>query len=839
MYLNILRRRISPTKLKRDSEVVFRNAAKGKEIIGLLNLFVNSYLGKYKAEEHLKWLGPRENYIVPQKSSLDLKEQTKLDQEALKSKQNTSVKMNNFLEYSSQIEPELKKSDFNLFEKKTKELIRLNINKMTTWSTDDKVSAYVIIDKYINTEKDKKEFISLIMKLKKEELVDLFGDISKAVVFPLSVVDNNKNLNQKNTKKKKNSRNSTIENINFLKEELEFLKEEHILVEDFDSKWSWLTNELAEKYFISVLLPYYIVEPSLAYEKLNLLGFRNFCDTLKRKKIYFSVIKDKYLNLDPQKLIKILIEKIGADKANNKIENAKKKLKNFIKTISRSTIARSKRKLKLILDLGFSQTKCQECNIGVDLLVALQLHHPTESKEIQLNDIYKKSIKEYNLILEKFKNDKVELLCKNHHLEKQVFYPIIFKDIIFKEDLFSMSAEKIYAYIDNYLNTFAKTEKYKEILYEKYTSNNKEVPYDIKYNWKEQIKKWIKKRFVFKELFDGKCVVCGDSNLLHLGLHHIISDMKDLIEIWQSIAKLDCDEIMRLIIKEKCVCLCSNCHALITFKYYLYIREILKGFFTQQEIDKFSEEIMLKYNDAIERISNFKYDIKKINFKCPLKLDFSHKEAWKIHLITIYYYLKIKEKSFFFRNEILYDLGLFPPFIKVSIKKLIDIGYVRKFGSLLKYSLNDLLSKYSLTEKGLDKSLSLIQEYKNKANKIEGKIKEFLKNKGKFDFLDYTFSHDDKNLIHKKRYSDEEIKLKYCLIIFDLISKKGVNEFTAKELIPYFNFKYTYNAIWINLTSKLLSSNLIEEVYVDTQRKIFKFTEKGFNFVENGFESES
>ncbi len=72
---------------------------------------------------------------------------------------------------------------------------------MTTWSTDDKVSAYVIIDKYINTEKDKKEFISLIMKLKKEELVELFGDISKAVVFPLSVVDNNRNLNQKNKKK--------------------------------------------------------------------------------------------------------------------------------------------------------------------------------------------------------------------------------------------------------------------------------------------------------------------------------------------------------------------------------------------------------------------------------------------------------------------------------------------------------------------------------------------------------------------------------------------------------------------------------------------------------------
>ena len=70
--------------------------------------------------------------------------------------------------------------------------------------------------------------------------------------------------------------------LEFLEEELEFLEEERISIQDSDSKWSWLTSELAEKYFISVLLPYYIIKPNLSYEELFQLGFKAFISKLKR-----------------------------------------------------------------------------------------------------------------------------------------------------------------------------------------------------------------------------------------------------------------------------------------------------------------------------------------------------------------------------------------------------------------------------------------------------------------------------------------------------------------------------------------------------------------------------
>ena len=406
-----------------------------------------------------------------------------------------------------------------------------------------------------------------------------------------------------NNQTKEDQEKSVITITKFLNEEQEFLKEEHILIQDSDSKWSWLTNELAEKYFISVLLPYFIVKPKLHLEDLYQLGFHAFFSRLKYQNIHFLQIKSKYLNSDMQKPTDFLNEKFGVDIANKKLENAKNRLNNNNDTIPQSTIVQNRLKLKLILDLRFSPIKCIVCDIGINLLPALQLHHPTESKEIEIRNIYAISRKDYLLILEKFKNDKVKLLCSNHHREKQLFYPIEFKNIIFKEDLFSMSAEEIDAYIDDYLSAFAKTERYREVINEQYISKNKKVPDKIITFWKFKIKKWIKKLFVFNELFDGKCVVCGDSNLLHLDLHH--SELRNLIRNWQSIAKLDCDEIMRLIIKEKCICLCSNCHALITYKYHISIREVLKGFYSQQIIDKISEELMLKYNDAIEKISNF------------------------------------------------------------------------------------------------------------------------------------------------------------------------------------------------------------------------------------------
>lgn len=633
----------------------------------------------------------------------------------------------------------------------------------------------------------------------------------------------------------------------FMEEELEFLREENIEFQDSDTKWSWLTIELAEKYFVSVLLPYYVVKSDLSYNELNQLGFNAFIEKIKRMKgLNYSELKNKYINLGKQNLTHFLIREFGKDIAEEKLINAKKRLSTTTYIIPQYVIGQNRLKLRIILDLGFSPIKCKKCDIGIDLLLALHLHHPTELKEISIRDIYAMPKEDYSLILEKFKKDKVQLLCSNHHREEHAFYPIEFKEIIFKKDLFSMSAGEIDVYIDIFLSAYAKTPRYVEIIKKQYIFKNKEVPSKIIIFWKFKIKQWIKKRFVFYELFDGKCVICGDSNLIHLDLHHL--EAKKSFESWGSIKKFDCDVIMRLIVDEKCVCLCSNCHILITYKYHLSIKEVLKGFYPLQNIERISKELTLRYNNAIRKMNNFQYNLDKLDLRCPLKLDFPLGDIWKSDLMTVYYYLELKKRKFFFRNEILYDLELSPNFIDVSIRNLIDMNYIKR-SSL----------KYFLTQEGFEKISELFQEYNEEINRTIKKIKKHLKNKEKYEFLDYVYSREDRCFVKRKKATRQGVAFKYCLIIFDLISEKGANEFTINDLIAFSSNKNysTYRYAFLSILAPL---GLIEEVdepisyerenkfipgkernsskiLISPTEVVYRLTKKGFDIIEYGLDA--
>jgi len=153
-------------------------------------------------------------------------------------------------------------------------------------------------------------------------------------------------------------------------------------------------------------------------------------------------------------------------------------------------------------------------------------------------------------------------------------------------------------------------------------------------------------------------------------------------------------------------------------------------------------------------------------------------------------------------------------------------------------SNSKFLIRYSLTEKGKEKNLILIQNHKEKANKINDLIKRYLNNKGKYEYLDYSYSKKDKCFRSKRIYSKEEIIFKYCIIIYNFITKKGINEFVINEIMPPFNNK---NNIELDLRSILIPLNLIEEVNdstlyqisLDTITKIYKLTEKGINFAKS------
>lgn len=520
-------------------------------------------------------------------------------------------------------------------------------------------------------------------------------------------------------------------------------------------------------------------------------------------------------------------------------------------TVSQTSILRGRTKVRLLFDLGLIPIKCKECNVGIELLFALQPHHTSNLKEITLRKL---PYTDYNLALEKFKNEKIEFLCVNHHREKNLFFPLIFKDLIFKKDLFLMSTEEIDKYIDNYLLAFSKTNEYdKNVIFLK-------CDYPLS-SWKYQIKRWLKKRFVFEKLFDLKCIGCGDSNLVHLELHHIDPNSKEdtPYDFWHYLSKFDCDEIMHRLINEKCVSLCSNCHSIITYKYHLSAQEILKDFYTQQEINKIVEIVKLKYQSVIDAIADFKYPL-NIDFYCPLKFEFPRKEnIWKIHLILIYYYLEIKKelfnfkKSFFFMNEILYDLELTRQFSEESIKILIAMNYIQKINHLL-----------SLTEKGKSNAFELTEKYPKKVESIKRKIKYNLSSKGQYEFLSYHLSKDNK-FLKKINFSKEEKILKYCLIINDFVLNKGVNEFTTKEItsLIYHEIdkeikeKSKITVISSDFQNLLLPLGIVEEVFnsisytrihpnkeisdtryaIGLNTKVYKFTDKGFNIIKEGFTS--
>ncbi|MBD3341440.1 MAG: hypothetical protein GF353_20205, partial [Candidatus Lokiarchaeota archaeon] len=141
---------------------------------------------------------------------------------------------------------------------------------------------------------------------------------------------NNKIRSQLNRSAKINNQNRLSYSEMFLPEELEFLEEESINILKIDSKWSWLSKDLAEKYFLSVLLPYYIIEPNLNRNKLSLLGFSPFLKKIKKiKDIHFSKLKEKYLKHDKRKLLHLMNTNFGEDRIRRKLQNATSKINNL------------------------------------------------------------------------------------------------------------------------------------------------------------------------------------------------------------------------------------------------------------------------------------------------------------------------------------------------------------------------------------------------------------------------------------------------------------------------------------------------------------------------------
>ena len=120
----------------------------------------------------------------------------------------------------------------------------------------------------------------------------------------------------------------------FLKEETEFLEEQGFDWEEFGrNKWCWLIDDekineiMIKKYFISVLLPYYIIKRDLVRSDLKDLGFNPFLVKLSHCNYHLDKIKELYLDYNKKDLVKTF----GEEKTLIKLERAEKKIDDLIK----------------------------------------------------------------------------------------------------------------------------------------------------------------------------------------------------------------------------------------------------------------------------------------------------------------------------------------------------------------------------------------------------------------------------------------------------------------------------------------------------------------------------
>lgn len=415
--------------------------------------------------------------------------------------------------------------------------------------------------------------------------------------------------------------------------------------------------------------------------------------------------------------------------------------------------------MRLILEL--SGGKCNNCQTGLIFLPSFEFHHTEkEIKNLSWRKIYQNS---YQTLRNWAVNEKVTPLCGNCHSKEQAKYYKEFQNLILTKNLFKFSQEEIEELINVSIRNHP---KYK----------NSKIKSKIKY----QIKRWIRKRFVIEQLYNGKCIVCGSQaykNLPSMIFHHRNEKQKTLV--WGDLRDLDCVEILKSLISENCVCICSNCHGVLHSTFNSNIEEILKGIFTENEINKFSSEI----NQILSRINyaiiSFKFNLETIKFISPLKYAINQNDIWKIKMLKIFSYL---EQSEFRTKDIMSLCNNNYSNAYEIISKLVEKGlliHVKREGFTQNY--------YKFSEEGIKRVKELQQIY---------------------DLHEDLKSLDNQQIISTQRMENDDILEIYPKIIKSIIKTKGYNEFTVKELAEAIG-KSTVN-ISRNLREKLIPNGYVK-----------------------------
>jgi len=482
------------------------------------------------------------------------------------------------------------------------------------------------------------------------------------------------------------------------------------------------------------------------------ITLRHIFDYLKEQLKTFTIkrIKEQKLFIDKEKRIKEC-GRCHRNLAYDKFERYKSlKRKGF-----RSICGKCRTELRLINDLNIKfqllinhfEPNCPECDKNlIEILPASSFHHPN-NKTYTWSEGREKS-HSVDRIANKLKEDEAQQLCENCHRFKTAIIFQKYKDIILLTELFDNSPKEILEMIECQIVDF---------------------PTDKRTHLRRNIKRFIKKRYVFEELFNGKCVGCGKvtviDNLPALDGHH----RKKLPEksLWNEIADLDCEEIFKIYIKEGIISLCANCHRIIHSVFHNYIEGIFKDHYLESKLQNFERIVKENFKHILNNINNFQFDLGKINFKSPLKLnEFISRDAWKLRLIQMYYGIKkLNIKSFRrkdfeqFKHINLRNITKWIP--KFQNKNLIQIA--KPITSQYKY--------YRFTDEGIEIVKKIEKEY----------IYESKEEK------ELIYSYNTQPIIRPLRHRVFVKYYKNPYLLFNEFSRKFFNNESRKRINWYWN----------------------------------------------------
>ncbi|MBN1215342.1 MAG: hypothetical protein JXA99_07835 [Candidatus Lokiarchaeota archaeon] len=402
--------------------------------------------------------------------------------------------------------------------------------------------------------------------------------------------------------------------------------------------------------------------------------------------------------------------------------------------------------------------KCQgikdKCEFHIDykFLPCLGYHHILENyKEIvkkkENKYILPKKLLSYNfnkaLILMKTQIGGLKLICMNCHSIKHSlrynFTPLL-------NFYRTISIDYIHKNIENVLN------RVKQLANEFYSKNRARYKITktntlakIKLDIKRAILGFLKKKYVIEYLFgsDYTCPICKNVNINdHLTCfeaHHTNLDLlRDLkkIEFGQKYSHKSVSWLIKNLIIQECIFICSNCHAMINSTNYRdNFLIILKDQADAKIVKDYYKILKLKIELKTNIILDWKRRLKnnEIIISNPFQLVFGMGEAIDEKIMCIYYINKIFPKdeniNYFNANVFNFILGRSHTHFNNYKNLLIKNGYIENKKEKFRYNQKF----FKITYKGKEKAEEI---FLKKSNQFPVKFNRLI-NSWKIRYIEY------------------------------------------------------------------------------------------------------